>query len=321
MILALSGGVGGARLSNGLASILSPDDLVIITNTGDDFVHLGLRISPDLDTVMYTLAGRNNVENGWGLAAETWHFMEALGRIGGETWFRLGDQDLATHVERTRRIKSGETLSEVTSALCWAFGVKHRIGPMTDQVVRTILHTNEGTLSFQDYFVRRRCEPTIESISFLSDKYAEMSPLFVTSLSSKTLDALLICPSNPYLSIQPILSLAGVRSAIEQRSVPSVAISPIVGGAAIKGPAAKIIREMGHTPSSVEIARHYQGLIDGIIIDDRDKELAGSIEALGVAVCVTDTVMKSLADQRKLALTACRFSERLTPTAGLSIAR
>ena len=319
MILALSGGVGGARLSNGLASILSADDLVIITNTGDDFAHLGLRISPDLDTVMYTLAGRNNVETGWGLAGETWHFMEALERIGGETWFRLGDQDLATHIERTRRIKSGETLSEVTTALCRVFGVIHRIGPMTDQVVRTVLHTNDGTLSFQDYFVRRHCEPTIRSISFLSDKYAEMSPLFATALSSKTLDALLICPSNPYLSIQPILSLSGVRDALENRSVPSVAISPIVGGAAIKGPAAKIIRELGHTASAVEIARNYQGLIDGLIIDERDRELAGDIEALGIAVCVTDTVMKSLTDQRKLAATACNFSKHLVPTSSISI--
>lgn len=308
MILALAGGVGGAKLANGLASILLPNDLVVIVNTGDDFSHLGLRISPDIDTVMYTLAGRSNSEAGWGLAGDTWHFMEALERLSGENWFRLGDRDLATHVERTRRLKDGQTLSEVTAELCKSFGVAHQIAPMTDHTVQTILRTNEGTLSFQHYFVRRRCEPTVLTIDFISDRQAAPSPAFAATLSSGELHTIIICPSNPYLSIHPILSLSHVRNALLNRSVPVVAVSPIIGGTAVKGPAAKIMRDFGRTPSVVEIAHFYTGLIDGLVIDERDGHLRSEIEAMGIRVCVTNALMKTVADQAFLAKVTSDFA-------------
>jgi len=308
MILALAGGVGGAKLANGLASILLPDDLVVIVNTGDDFSHLGLRISPDIDTVMYTLAGRSNPEAGWGLAGDTWHFMDALERLNGENWFRLGDRDLATHVERTRRLEAGQTLSEVTVELCKSFGVAHQIAPMTDHTVQTILNTNEGTLSFQHYFVRRRCEPTVLTIDFIGDRQATPSPALLSALSSAELHAIIICPSNPYLSIHPILSLAHVRDALLYRSVPVVAVSPIIGGTAVKGPAAKLMRDFGRTPSVVEIARIYAGLIDGLVIDKRDAHLRSEIEALGIRVCVTKALMKTVADQAFLARVTSDFA-------------
>lgn len=308
MILALAGGVGGARLANGLASVRLPEDLAIVVNTGDDFEHLGLRISPDLDTVMYTLAGRSNPETGWGLAAETWNFMQALARLGGETWFRLGDQDLATHLERTRRIGAGETLSEATKALCRAFGLRHAVAPMSDQSVRTILHTDEGALSFQHYFVRRRCEPKVLRVEFLGGDTASPSPAFSAALSNPRLEAILICPSNPYLSIEPILALPGVRDALLARSVPLVAVSPIISGEAVKGPAAKIIREFGIAPSAAAIARFYGDLIDGIVIDERDQDLAAEIEGSGLRVCVTGTLMKSAEDQARLAREISAFA-------------
>ena len=308
MILALAGGVGGAKLANGLASILLPNDLVIIVNTGDDFSHLGLRISPDIDTVMYTLAGRSNSEAGWGLAGDTWHFMDALERLRAETWFRLGDRDLATHVERTRRLKDGQTLSEITVELCKSFGVAHQIAPMTDHTVQTILNTDEGTLPFQHYFVRRRCEPTVRTIDFIGDRQAEPSPALLAALSSAELRAIIICPSNPYLSIHPILSLSHVRNALLNRSVPVVAVSPIIGDAAVKGPAAKLMRDFGHTPSVVEIARFYAGLIDGLVIDERDEHLRSEIEEMGIRVCVTNALMKTVADQAFLANVTSDFA-------------
>jgi len=308
MILLLAGGVGGARLAHGFAKLLSPDDMLVVVNTGDDFTHLGLRICPDLDTVMYTLAGVNNIETGWGLANETWHFMEAVQRLSGETWFRLGDQDLATHIERTRRLDAGQSLSEVTAALCRAFKVHQRIAPMTDQVVQTMIDTDEGPLSFQNYFVRRQCEPLVRKVDFVGAEKAKPSPVFASALADTRLRAIVICPSNPYLSIQPILSLPGITTALANRAVPVVAVSPLIGGRAVKGPAAKIMRELGHVPSAAEIARFYRGLIDGLVIDDQDSSLRPGVEAMGLRVCTTDTLMKSDDEQRHLAAVTYEFA-------------
>ncbi len=308
MILLLAGGVGGARLTHGFAKLLLPDEMLVVVNTGDDFTHLGLRICPDLDTVMYTLAGANNIETGWGLANETWHFIEAMQRLGGETWFRLGDQDLATHIERTRRLDAGQSLSEVTAALCRAFRVRQLIAPMSDHAVRTMIDTDEGLLSFQHYFVRRRCEPRVSKVDFVGAKTAKPSPAFASALADPLLRAIVICPSNPYLSIQPILSLPGIRSALANRAVPVIAVSPLIGGRAVKGPAAKIMNELGHVPSAAEIARFYRGLIDGLVIDGQDSNLRPEIESMGLRVCTTDTLMKSDDDQRRLAAVTHEFA-------------
>ena len=308
MILALAGGVGGAKLANGLAQVLSPDELVVVVNTGDDFTHLGLRISPDLDTVMYSLAGRNNIETGWGLAGETWCVMTALERIGAQTWFRLGDQDLATHIERTRRLAQGETLSEATAALCRAYGVRHSVVPMSDQPVQTMLHTDEGTLAFQHYFVRRRCEPRVLRVEFAGHREAVPAPRFAAALGDDRLRAIVICPSNPYLSIQPILAVPGVRQAIAARRTPVIAVSPIVAGAAVKGPAAKIMRELGCEPSAAEVARLYRGIAHGMVIDESDSKLSAAIEAMGLRARVAATVMRSAADQARLAREVVAFA-------------
>lgn len=292
MIVALAGGVGGARLARGLIDVLAPDELVIVVNTGDDFEHLGLHISPDLDTMMYTLAGINDPVQGWGIAGETWSFMQALEQLGGETWFRLGDRDLATHIERTRQLRAGESLSSVTQRLCTRLGVHHRVVPMSDDSVRTIVHTSAGPLAFQDYFVRNRAEPAITHVQFAGAQSATMSQAMHAALDSMDLDAMIVCPSNPYLSIAPILAVPGVRTALEHRRVPVVAVSPIVGGRALKGPAAKIMRELGHEPSSLTVAQFYCGLIDALLLDHADESLCASIEALGIRTMVTDTVMK-----------------------------
>lgn len=307
MIILLAGGVGGSRLANGFAKILPPEDILVVVNTGDDFAHLGLRISPDLDTVMYTLAGLNNPETGWGLAGETWHFIKAMDRLGGETWFKLGDQDLATHIERTRRLHDGQTLSEATAALCAAFGIRQRIVPMSDRTVQTFVHTDEGLLPFQQYFVLRRCQPAIRKIEFIGAQDAVPGPALASALADPRLRAIVICPSNPYLSIQPILSIPGVREALMSRSVPAVAVSPLIGGEAVKGPTAKIMRELGDTPSAAGIARFYLGLIDGLVLDNRDRSLCAEIEAMGLRVCTADTLMKSVDDQKRLAQVTCKF--------------
>lgn len=321
MIIALAGGVGGAKLAKGLAAILSADDLLIVVNTGDDFTHLGLRISPDLDTVMYTLAGINRPETGWGISGETWNFLQALERLGGETWFKLGDRDLATHVVRTQALARGQTLTQITAILCSAYRVPHRVVPMTDAKVETMLRTDEGLLSFQHYFVRRRCEPRVRAIEFAGAEEAAPSPAFAAALDDPRLRALLICPSNPYLSIQPILSLRGLRDALARRHAPIVAVSPLIGGKAVKGPAAKIMGELGVAPSAVEIARVYLDLIDGLVIDEQDRDQSAEIAAMGLRVCVTDTLMKTSDDQVRLARVtrdfatsvARRAAERVAP--------
>ncbi len=311
MILALAGGVGGAKLAHGLSMRLPPDRLQVVVNTADDFDHLGLHISPDLDTVMYWLAEVSDRERGWGLVDESWNFMAALERFGGLTWFKLGDRDLATHVHRTSLLRSGMTLSDVTRALCLQLGVQHPIAPMSDSKVRTIVETEEGALEFQDYFVRRQCEPRVLQVEYRGAAEATMSAPFAAALQRADLEAIIICPSNPILSIDPILSVGLARARLKECRAPIVAVSPIIGGRALKGPAAKILQELGRSPSALEIARHYAGLIDGLVIDHNDAGLAKDIEVLGIRVEITNTIMADRADQIRLAETTVVFAEQL----------
>jgi LPPG:FO 2-phospho-L-lactate transferase len=311
MILALAGGVGGAKLANGLAQILPPDQLVVAVNTGDDFEHLGLHVSPDLDTVMYTLAGLNNPETGWGRAGETWQFMAALGALGGATWFNLGDLDLATHVERTRRLGQGVTLSAVTADFCIRLGIRHAVVPMSDQPVRTVVQTDEGWLPFQDYFVRLKCAPRVAGFRFEGADAATPSPGLRRTLADAALRAIVICPSNPFVSVDPILAVPGVRDALGRRHVPLVAVSPIVGGQALKGPALKMMQELGREASALGVAHHYGALLDGFVIDRQDAGLVAAIEALGMRALATDTVMVDRAAQARLAEAVLGFAAGL----------
>jgi LPPG:FO 2-phospho-L-lactate transferase len=310
-ILALCGGVGGAKLAFGLTKILPPDRLTIAVNTGDDFEHLGLCISPDLDTVAYTLADLSDRERGWGLAGETWQFMSALRRLGGEGWFNLGDLDLATHVERTRRLAAGESLSDVTTALARALGLDHAIVPMSDDPVRTMVDTIDGPLAFQHYFVREQCRPVVTGVRYEGAEWARLSPAFAAALARPDLAAILICPSNPYLSIAPILAVPGVREALAARRAPCVAVSPIIGGEAVKGPSAKMMRELGVEPNPVTVARYYAGLIDGLVLDDVDAGHAPDIGALGVATLVTQTLMRNDDDRIALARDSLGLADAL----------
>lgn len=308
MFVALAGGVGGAKLARGLADLLTPENLMVVVNTGDDFEHLGLSISPDIDTVMYTLAGLNNPVTGWGLAGETWQFMEALALLGGETWFKLGDRDLATHVERTWRLRSGESLTRVTRSQCKRLGVRHRVVPMTDDPLRTFVRTEIGRLSFQDYFVRHQCRPAVTAIEFDGEDKAEPNVGVLDALGDDRLAAIVICPSNPFLSIMPILALAGMRKALDECAAPIIAVSPIIGGRAIKGPAADVMRRLGHVPSAKGVAQIYGALLDGLVIDEEDARLAGEIAALGLKVKVTDTIMRDATGSARLAADVIAFA-------------
>jgi LPPG:FO 2-phospho-L-lactate transferase len=313
MILALAGGVGGARLAHGLCHVLDPDALLIAVNTGDDFNHLGLHISPDLDSVMYKLAGLNDPVRGWGLAGESWHFMGALKKLGGETWFNLGDRDLATHIERTRRLAAGESLSAVTKALSEALGIAHSLVPMSDDPVRTIVESDEGDLPFQDYFVRLACEPTVTGFRFDGAIRARPAPALAAALENPALRAIVICPSNPFVSIAPIIALPAIRDAIAACRLPVVAVSPIIGGKAVKGPAAKMMREQGLAATALGIAEYYGGMIDGLVIDTADGNLADEITATGTTAHVTNTLMTTRKDEEALARTVLDFAATLSP--------
>ena len=306
-LLALSGGVGGARLATGLASLLPPGRLSIVVNTGDDFEHLGLHVSPDVDTLLYTLSGLGNPETGWGRAGETWSLLAELERLGMETWFRIGDKDLAVHLYRTSALRAGRPLVAITSELAERFAVAAEIIPMSDDRVSTVLDTEAGTLAFQDYFVRHRCEPAVSQIRFDGAERARPAAPFSELLRNAELGGIVICPSNPFLSIDPILSLPGVTRALAGAGAPVVAVTPIVGGDAIKGPTAKIMRELGLAVSPVAVAEHYAGLLDGFIVDTADAALAPSIAAGGIAVVVADTVMRTPDDRIALARTALDF--------------
>ena len=310
--LALSGGVGGAKLALGLSRILPPAELTTIANTGDDFDHLGLRICPDLDTLLYTLAGLANPQTGWGRADESGAFMDALRAMGGEDWFFLGDKDLALHVERTRRLKAGESLTDFVAAISRQLGIASAIIPMTDDPVRTMVNTADGWLPFQHYFVRDKCVPEVTGFAFDGIEQARPQPEFMTLLGDDNLSGVIICPSNPFVSIDPVLALAGVRAALDALSVPIIAVSPIIGGKAIKGPAAKMMDELGLNRSALGVARHYQGLIDGFVLDHADAEIADAVRDLGMAALVTDTVMVSLEDREELAENVLDFARQLT---------
>ncbi len=304
--LAISGGVGGAKLALGLSRILAPEQLTVIANTGDDFIHLGLAISPDLDTVMYTLADVDNKEVGWGQSGESWNFLEALERLGGETWFRLGDRDLATHIFRTQKYLGGSSLSEITRELCLTLGVRQKLAPMTDDKVSTVVNTRDGkTLSFQHYFVRDHCEPVVAGFEFTGIGNASMSEEFTRAITDPALEIVVICPSNPFVSVAPVLQLPRVQDSIMARNVPVVAVSPIIAGQAIKGPAAKMMRELGKPQTALAVAEYYvseyRGLLTGFIIDSQDDNQAGKIRALGLETIVTNTLMLSLQDRIDLA--------------------
>jgi LPPG:FO 2-phospho-L-lactate transferase len=311
MIVALAGGVGGARLAVGLAQVLGPRELTIVVNTGDDFEHLGLTICPDLDTVLYTLAGVNNPALGWGRADETWSCMQGLVELGGPTWFRLGDRDLALNLLRTAALQRGEALSSITARLARSLGVRHTILPMSETPVRTRVRTTNGELGFQDYFVRRRCRPRVHGFRFAGARSARIPGALEKVLASRTVDAVVICPSNPYVSIAPMLGIAPIARWLRARRFPVVAVSPIIGGAAVKGPAAKMMRELGVPVSALGIVLHYAALVDGWVIDRADASLAVEVQAQHKAVRVTNTLMRDRHASTRLAKSVIEFVREL----------
>ncbi len=305
----LAGGVGGARFAAGMVQVLPPQQVAVIVNVGDDFTHFGLHISPDIDTVCYTLAGRENPATGWGRRDETWHALETVAELGGPTWFRLGDRDLGLHLERTRRLATGEPLSAITRHVCRAWGVRAQVLPVTDDRVPTRVHTaDHGTLDFQDYFVRLQCQPRVQGFTFAGAENARPAPGVLEALHAA--EAVFIAPSNPWVSIDPILAIPGVREAVAARTV--VAVSPLIRGQAVKGPAAKMFAELGITPSALAVAQHYGDLVHGLLIDQADAALAPRIvAATGQAVFITDAWMPTPARRRALAQAAWDLAQTL----------
>jgi LPPG:FO 2-phospho-L-lactate transferase len=306
-VLALSGGIGGAKLALGLSRVLAPGALTVIANTGDDFEHLGLGISPDIDTLIYTLAGLDNPQTGWGRRDETWTFMKALAAIGGEAWFQLGDGDLAVHVERTRRLRAGETLSQITVDFCQRLDIATRILPMSDDRVRTRVRTAEGWIDFQDYFVRLKCAPEVREIAFAGAAAARPLPEFMAALADPRLRAVILCPSNPFISIEPILAIQAVREALMACAAPVIAVAPIIGGRAVKGPTAKMMHELGIEVSAAAVARRYGDLIDAYVVDHADVPIAG----LDVKIVPATALMITLADREALARTVLAAADEL----------
>jgi len=305
--LAITGGVGGAKLGLGLANLLGPEELSFAVNTGDDFEHFGLHICPDVDTLTYTLAEISNRDLGWGRADESWSFMEALEALDGETWFKLGDRDLALHVRRTTILQSGATLTAATREISARLGVTHPILPMSDDPVRTTVQTTAGPLSFQHYFVRDRCRPEVTGFDFVGCEQATLNPAIVDALEDVL--GIIICPSNPYVSIDPLLSLPGARQILQDSGVPIVAVSPIVGGRAIKGPTAKMMRELRIPATARGVAEHYGDLLSGFVLDECDADLDGTLD---VSTVVTQSIMVTLQDRIKLAAAVVEFIDRLT---------
>lgn len=312
-IVALCGGVGGAKLAHGLSLALPPEELSIIVNTGDDFRHLGLYIAPDLDSVMYSLAGLSDPARGWGRRDETWTFMQALKGLGGETWFQLGDGDLAMHVERSWRLAQGAGLSEVTAHMCRVLGIAARVLPMSDDAVRTRVLSAEGWLDFQEYFVHRRCIPAVREFMFAGAETARAQPDALAALERRDLRAVIICPSNPFVSVEPILAVPGLRAAIQHSRAPVVAVTPIIGGKAIRGPAAKMMTELGLDAGAGAVARRYAGLIDGFVVDEAD---AFPDPLPGVTFFSAATLMNCTEDRVRLARTVLQAADTLhgTPT-------
>ncbi len=298
-VCALAGGVGGAKLAAGLRDVLSPGDLSVVVNTADDFDLWGLHICPDLDTVMYTLAGISNPETGWGIAGESFETLKMLEHYGEDTWFKLGDRDLATHVLRTERLRSGETLTGVTAGLSRALGIRSFVLPMSDDPVSTVLETPEGRLEFQEYFVRRGQRDEVLGVGLRGIESATPTGAVLAALAGA--DAIVFCPSNPVVSIGPILTLPGVREAVARTSAPKVAVSPIVGGRALKGPADRMMSSLGHEVSATGVAAMYASLVDGMVVDTIDEGEREGIEAIGIRVLATGAVMRDASDRARLA--------------------
>ncbi len=307
----LSGGVGGAKLVLGLAQFLPPQNLQVIANTGDDFEHLGLPVSPDIDTLIYTLAGLANPDTGWGRQDESWNFMAALEELGGASWFRLGDRDLAMHVRRRDLLAGGRSLSAATRELARGLGVQTAILPMSDAPIRTHVDTAEGELGFQDYFVRLQAQPAARAIRYRGADTADAATDALAALQRPGLSGIIIAPSNPWLSIAPILAATGLESALSDCPAPVTAVSPIVAGKAIKGPTAKLMQELGITAGVVGIAEYYKNIIDGLVIDTQDAEHRATIERMGISVAMTDTIMNDLADKTRLAEFVAGFTAEL----------
>ena len=309
LVVALSGGIGGAKLALGLSRILPAGDLLVVANVGDDFEHFGLHISPDADTLMYTLAGLDNTKLGWGRQDETWAFMETLSALGGEDWFRLGDRDLAVHVERTRRLRQGESLSTITADFCRRLGVGPRVLPATDDRLRTRLRTDEGWLDFQDYFVRLQCRPAVRELAFDGADHARPHQDLLAALAEERLRAVIICPSNPFISVEPILAVPGLREALFACAAPVIAVSPIIGGRAVKGPAAEMMTDLGMIPSAAVVAERYGDLLDGYVMDDGDAEEGARVTP---KVTLAPTLMTTLAEREQLARTVLEAADALS---------
>lgn len=306
MIVALAGGVGGAKLAQGLMLAAPAETLSVVVNTADDFELFGLHISPDLDTVMYTLAGVANTETGWGIAADTFKALDMLARYGQDPWFRLGDHDFATHILRTQRLREGKTLTAVTIELASALGVRSRLLPMSDDPVATMVVTPAGELAFQDYFVKRHQSDDVTGVRFMGMARARISR--EVRAACREADVIVFCPSNPIVSIGPILGVPGMRDALAQAAAPIVAVSPIVGGRALKGPADRMLASLGHEVSALGVSRLYAGLARGIVIDHVDGDQRGTIEALGMRVLVTNIVMGGADDRQRLAQEVLTFA-------------
>lgn len=301
-VIALCGGVGGAKLALGLSRLLAPEQLTVAVNTGDDFEHLGLPISPDIDTVLYTLSGRNNQQLGWGVTNESWNAMEQLALLGGETWFKLGDRDLALHLQRRTRLAQDATLTQVTRELASVLGIGYDVIPMSDAPVRTVVTTTEhGELPFQHYFVKHQCQPTVSGIQYRHADQAAINPALQQALTDPNLSHIIICPSNPLLSIAPILALPRMREQLVQRREKVRVVSPLIGGQAIKGPTAKIMQELAIPTTSSSIADFYRDLLGTLIIDTSDAHDAEALRAQGINVICCNTLMKTDADKIALA--------------------
>ena len=319
-LVALSGGIGGAKLAIGLSTVLEPDELLVIANTGDDFEHLGFTICPDIDTLLYTLGGLSNTELGWGRADETWFFMETLKKENPEqAWFLLGDKDLETHRYRKKTLELGKSLTDITADLVSRFQVGPEIVPMSDDPVRTWVLAGTGDrqewLPFQEYFVRRQCKPRIHRIEYRGSLQATLSPRLEAVFGGCETRAIVLCPSNPFLSIDPILAVPGMVERLLACKAPVVAVSPVVGGQALKGPTAKIMEELGMTVDVVAIADHYRDVIDGLVIDYQDRGQLEQIQSMGIQVAVTNTVMVSLEDRIQLARDVLGFAAGIADNA------
>lgn len=306
-----AGGVGGAKLADGMARSVDGASLTIVVNTADDFELYGLHISPDLDTVMYTLAGIANPETGWGIQGDTFQNFDMLRRYGASPWFHIGDRDMATHLLRTQMLSEGATLHDVTQILAGRLGVKPRILPMTNDRVRTIVDTDEGLYAFQEYFVKLHWQPEVRSLIYEGAEEAEPTPDVLRAI--ETADTIIIAPSNLYLSIDPILAIPGIRDALLNASAPIIAVTPIIGGEAVKGPAAKLMRELGTESSAVAVAQHYAEFLNGFVLDERDADLQPRIEAMGLGVLTTDTLMRDADDRARLACEVVTFADQLRP--------